>query len=966
MTTSPYAPGLHPGTVWHKCDLQCHTPRDHGWTGSPHLAGGSDAEELERHAWAESLIAAAEAAKLGAIAVTDHHDICMSAHVLEAAARLGSDVLVFPGVEVTCSDNSQCLALFDPATPPETQRLVLAAAGNILVAPDKEATTCKIAPSRETIALLVDKVQAEEHLKDACIIIPHFSKEAHKSLNENGHHPRFANLPVDGVYIERPFHELDEPTVSKVYGKIQEWGTRRRAIVATGDNRSASWSRLGVHNCWIKLGEHTIEAVRQALLADEARISYEPPDAPPERIVELRVKGTLTGADPIRVIFNDGFNALIGGRGSGKSALLEYLRFALGRTDRDFGVFDEKKAERETLLIDETLANGYVEVVLEREGVRETWKRGSGSTDAITVTLSDGNSLSLTPRNARERFRARAFAQKGLSSTMKDPATAAVQITGIAAAEELDQQREIDQGILNAKREVTIQLQNLAAYWQSRVERRHAQARVDDLRQRLTSLSERLSAEGVSAEHLQTIESSPVYARTKLYLERAKKTLDDEATRIFDIAATALKLDPASFAGAMDFEEIAAFQAEMEQLQSAVFTLMTGAVQQINDKKERLKEVEKTFAKRREAFDAKHKEAVDAQSMHRNLIDDVARLTQELQLAESSLSAALATETGRHPAVKNYDTAIENLDKLLQDRRSVLGTAAGKVAGKSSNLLKARVRRDKSPEEYQASLCSLFEASFTQQVEEGCADWVTALLNTDPENGWSELRKTMLSLYVAKIEAGSPPEAPPEIIAGLRAVLFNKARNVTDNACKKIYGNLNDRNIGAIVSSTPSDSIVLSYMDDGRAIDFKIASPGQQASALLELLLRQSAGTLIIDQPEDDLDNRVIMRIVNLIKNSKNKRQLIFTTHNPNVVVNGDADKVIALRSVEPTSNPNVSSARVQIDKDGAIETPDVRHAITSIIEGGRDAFDLRSRKYRFVPLPNPPKTAEEGAHATA
>jgi chromosome segregation protein len=120
----------------------------------------------------------------------------------------------------------------------------------------------------------------------------------------------------------------------------------------------------------------------------------------------------------------------------------------------------------------------------------------------------------------------------------------------------------------------------------------------------------------------------------------------------------------------------------------------------------------------------------------------------------------------------------------------------------------------------------------------------------------------------------------------------------------------------------------------------------------LELLLKQSAGTLIIDQPEDDLDNRVIMRIVELLRTSRSTRQLIFTTHNANSVVNGDADKIVALKSPEPSSNPNNNAPRVQLDCDGQIETPTVSTTITSIMEGGRDAFDLRSRKYRFDSVP--------------
>jgi ABC-type arginine transport system ATPase subunit len=146
--------------------------------------------------------------------------------------------------------------------------------------------------------------------------------------------------------------------------------------------------------------------------------------------------------------------------------------------------------------------------------------------------------------------------------------------------------------------------------------------------------------------------------------------------------------------------------------------------------------------------------------------------------------------------------------------------------------------------------------------------------------------------------------------------------------------------VGAVLSATPTDFIVMTYVDEGRDIAFSQASPGQQASALLELLLHQAAGTLIIDQPEDDLDNRVIMRIVELIRTSKNHRQLIFATHNPNVVVNGDADKVIALRSGEPAVGAESETPRVQLFKDGAIETADVRDAITLIMEGGKEAFD--------------------------
>jgi chromosome segregation protein len=178
-----------------------------------------------------------------------------------------------------------------------------------------------------TIREFVDAVAADRSLTDKCVIIPHFSDgNAHKHLNEQGHHERFALLECDCVYIEKPYGDLEDLTRQKAYGKVIEWGTRRRAIVATGDNRHSTWDPLGHHDCWIKLGEETIESLRQAVLADEARITYSTPSVPSEQIVQLRILSSLTGEEAFSVKFNDGFNALIGGRGSGKSALISSFR----------------------------------------------------------------------------------------------------------------------------------------------------------------------------------------------------------------------------------------------------------------------------------------------------------------------------------------------------------------------------------------------------------------------------------------------------------------------------------------------------------------------------------------------------------------------------------------------------------------------------------------------------------------
>lgn len=112
--------GSHPGALWKKCDFQIHTPRDHGWSGSPSLPGGDDQSEAKRAAWADDFVAACLDRGLAAIAVTDHHDHGFISYVQEAVGRLGEAateaIWVFPGMEITCNDSCQCIVLFDADT----------------------------------------------------------------------------------------------------------------------------------------------------------------------------------------------------------------------------------------------------------------------------------------------------------------------------------------------------------------------------------------------------------------------------------------------------------------------------------------------------------------------------------------------------------------------------------------------------------------------------------------------------------------------------------------------------------------------------------------------------------------------------------------------------------------------------------------------------------------------------------
>lgn len=138
------------------------------------------------------------------------------------------------------------------------------------------------------------------------------------------------------------------------------------------------------------------------------------------------------------------------------------------------------------------------------------------------------------------------------------------------------------------------------------------------------------------------------------------------------------------------------------------------------------------------------------------------------------------------------------------------------------------------------------------------------------------------------------------------------------------------------------DQYVLEFkMDDGGYRLLEDLSGGQRVNLLLSLLLETNdERPLVIDQPEDELDNRFLFEtLLPVLKRLKGRRQIILATHNANIVVNGDADQVIHL---EATSN------RGKVANSGAIEEPAIRDAIVRTVDGGEEAFRMRRLKYGF------------------
>lgn len=149
------------------------------------------------------------------------------------------------------------------------------------------------------------------------------------------------------------------------------------------------------------------------------------------------------------------------------------------------------------------------------------------------------------------------------------------------------------------------------------------------------------------------------------------------------------------------------------------------------------------------------------------------------------------------------------------------------------------------------------------------------------------------------------------------------------------------------------------YQDD----KFTEMSQGKQAFVVLKLLLDFSKKQcpILIDQPEDSLDNRAIYKdLVEYIRNKKKERQIILVTHNPNVVVSADAENVIVANQ-NGNNSPNQNGVKFHYingslenskDKNACVESilesQGIREHVCEILEGGKEAFEKREKKYGF------------------
>jgi chromosome segregation protein len=942
--TDPRDKGAH----FFHCDFQVHTPRDLRWSG-PHAV-----TEKERAEYAKELIQACRAKGLDAIAITDHHDFAFFPYV-KTAARDERDwlddpvpaveqIIVFPGLELTLSaPNCQAILILDSDFPVNLLQSVLTVFA-ITPAPtiDKHHATIQRI-SADVFSGLRDLYQTlnnHDYLRGRFIVLPNVSDGGNRTLLRSGFADFYKTMPCVGGYIDGPLSKLGSGNQDILRGENREYGSKSIAIFQTSDNRRRDHADLGVHATWVKWATPTAEALRQACLAKDSRIMQEAPQLPAIEIRSIHVSNS-DFLGPIDLYFNPQYTALIGSRGTGKSTILEYLRWGL--CDEHDVNDDQSNTEsvgvRQQRLIDNTLKKyaATVEVKFNLNEVPHLVRRRSG-TGEILLRIGDAELQPCTKEDIRTLLPIEAYSQKQLSRVghRVDDLNRFVQ-SGIKT--ELDSIDGQIRSLVSRSRQVYGELRRKQTIEQALREDRLS---IESLSKQAQNIRQSLS--GLTPEQQLLLSKQPMYLEGELLVEKWDDEVRELRTAISGLSQR-LSAVPSAPKSAIDTHP------EANSL-SSLRTVIAGRVVLLTDLALRMREIADGMVDAQDQFTGDYAEAhgqwTDAKTRYNKAYDAAksAASSHETQLRSlAELEQKIRTISQRISAAENEVNTLGNPDvafRTIQTEWKGLHKGKGdlyaqqcvKLTELSDGVIRATARRGANIAALDRQLKAIMKGSGLrgQKIEDMLGRISAA---GDPVALWDSLLDELerLAHHTPGIEGSQRPESPNLVQCGL-----------AEGDLLKLAEKISPETWLELALTSLDDETTFEYQTKEKEyIPFENASAGQQATALLIALLNQPGAPLVIDQPEDDLDNQIIFEIVKRVWKAKTRRQLIFSSHNANLVVNGDAELVV-------WCDYRVAGdfSRGQIANEGAIDIPSIRETIKTVMEGGEKAFKLRLEKYGF------------------
>lgn len=924
------------GAHFYCCDFQVHSPRDRQWSGF------RPGNEEERKQYASSFVKECRQKGLNAVAITDHHDLLFVDFIRKAAQEEQDPngnlypeherLVVYPGMELTLGIPCQAIIIFDADLPCDLFTLALNALA-LTQAPDDSPVTeeTRRLESITSISELCEQLDRHKFLQGRYIILPNVSEGGTSTLLRSGHAGHYKDMPCVGGYLDGKIEQLGNGNKRITEGKNPDYGNKRIALFQTSDARSENFAQLGSATTWVKWATPTAEALRQACLAQESRITQLEPYIPPVQIQSLQVSNSKF-LGPIVVMFNPQYNAIIGGRGTGKSTILEYLRWGLCDEAVIPGDFSSDFSVKSKTLIEKTLLSqgGNVQVTFVLNKVQHVLRRNS-TTNELLLKVGGADFVPCKETDIRSLLSIQYYGQKQLSQV------------GVRL-EELN--RFVKQGISLPLNEISKRLNTVKAeirtLFSSILQKRDIQKTIDNNKTELSSLEEQLkstrsSLQGLDENDQKIISLQGLYEEADEYisgysnaLEQIRNSIDNISIPVFDDGLSEDELFP----DLPDRGLVWSYTTEAKQFVTSLqnhLKELQAELQRLVNQDDPLKQAHTRWREAKDSYQQKYEDSKLKSSAHENTLKQLQELENRVRIIKTNtvkLNSDL--EIAGNPEVRYLE--LRNLwIQLHRDRAALLEAQCHDLTTFSGGLIRAKVKKCADYEDVLSRLKAIVQGSriHTEKLE----TIFNSIANSpDPILEWSNCLEE-ISLLLLKESTAARPATPVLNSLGFSSQELDKiVIKFTDDIWLDLSLMILD------------DLPVFEYRTrEAEYIPFADASAGQQATALLWALLNQDGPPLIIDQPEDDLDNQVISNVVEQIWKAKPKRQLIFASHNANLVVNGDAELVICC-DYKVAGDHSTG----EITQQGAIDIKDVRVEITKIMEGGEAAFKLRKDKYGF------------------
>lgn len=933
------------GAHFYRCDFQVHSPRDLAWRGSSY----TDPED--RDAYADRFIQTCRERGLDAVAITDHHDLCFFKYFQQAAANEktpeGNDVpdeqkiVVFPGIELTLNIPCQAIVILDSDFPDTLLTQVLTVLA-ISPSPDTDEKAAKVQrlDSITTLEELKQKLDEHDFLQGRYIILPNVTSGGSDTLLRKGVANKYKTMHCVGGYLDGGLTKCKTGDLNILNGKDPNYGKKRIAFFQTSDSRSEDHSQLAAVSTWVKWSVPTAEALRQACLAQESRISHTEPQLPLVIIKSIHVSNSEF-MGPFDLSINPQYTALIGSRGTGKSTILEYLRWALCDEHQQEEVVDgQSLAARQKSLIENTLTkyDATIEVRFEVNGVPHMVRRKSNSGEVL-LKIAKGALGECTPEDIRTLLSIQAYSQKQLSRV------------GVRV-DELD--RFVRSGIKTELDSISSQARSLLSkirqIYSSVRRKQNLASSIREDRLNLSSLTQqaqtiRESLTGLSEEQQALIAKQPLYLAADLLVDgwnEESRSVSDSINGLVELLE--------SFPTGIDesLKQLPEIEI-LENLRSTINSQGDSLRSLLNDADVAIKTVINAegefegecksqcdqWKTAKDNFNQQYNTAKSAASSHETQLKNL----QEIEEKISEISKRIDRVSKELEALGNPENEFEEMRQqwveLYKKRGDLYEEQCTKLTELSGGAIKATALRGSNINKIDELLKTTVKGSGlrTQKIE----DFLESIsVSDDPVTAWNKALQELEQLSYHAPDDNKKTDSPES--PNLLSFGFAKADLV------KLANKLTPETWLELVLTPMEDKTTFDYQTkEGEYIPFENASAGQQATALLLTLLNQSGPPLIIDQPEDDLDNQIIFDIVNHIWSAKTHRQIIFSSHNANLVVNGDAELVVCCdyRIAGDFSRGHIAC-------EGAIDIPEIRDSIKTVMEGGEKAFKLRLDKYGF------------------